>query len=276
MPASRTRPIRWRRRMVRAGLGFEQKPLELVIVQEPPRVHTQARSVDTSASIERKRTVPWRWVTTASAKAGLGAQGPAERQHRPGRRARERHRRQACRTAARALRRAPRSPANCRPNRTPPRRAASGAQHALHLCKGAGPVVEEHHGELAGDGVEACVGERERFGAAVLPVDPRVLAPRDGQHLGIRVESGDGSIGPGHSGRRERQRAGAAAHVEHALSRRYSGGVANDRAPLAKQRGHELFIVDIGGRTRGRSDLPAWTWFMARLPRWAGLVSNGQ
>ena len=123
----------------------------------------------------------------------------------------------------------------------------AGPQHALHLAQRLGPVVEEHQAELADHGVEGRVGKGQRLGAAFVPFDAGVLAPRDREHLRVDVQADDRAAGRDAFGHRGGQRAGAAGHVEHMLAGADLRRLAQQRAPLTKERGNESLLVHLGG-----------------------------
>src|SRR5919109_2866859 len=86
-------------------------------------------------------------------------------------------------------------------------------------------VVEVPDAEADGRGVEALVGERQCERVAADPLDLRLLPPRPLEHRGREVEAGDLAAG---CARGDRQIAGAAADIEHAVARTDDGG---DRQP---------------------------------------------
>ena len=129
--------------------------------------------------------------------------------------------------------------------------AAAGPEHAPHLAERRGPVLEEHQAELAHDGVEAAVGERQRLGAALAPVDARLGPPRDREHAALRSSPTTAPDG------RSRRAARASTPVPQATSRTRrpgadAGGLGDGTGELREQRRQEEGFVDLGG---GRRDL---------------------
>ena len=57
------------------------------------------------------------------------------------------------------------------------------------------PVGEEHQRHLAQRHVEGAVGERQRGGVALPPVDVRAHASGDGEHRLVEIDADDRSVG---------------------------------------------------------------------------------
>ena len=110
------------------------------------------------------------------------------------------------------------------------------AQHADHVAKSGGPIIEEHNTELAQDSIEP-VREKAGFGSAFPPFDARALAARHRQ----RPRRSPGS----NSGRAlRRQDAGPAGNVQYALAEPWPRRVSDDGAPLLEQRRGGHLVID--------------------------------
>ena len=98
-------------------------------------------------------------------------------------------------------------------------------EHAAHLRDGELGPRREHVPELTDDDVERRVGKGKTFGVAFDPLDVR--QPRDACVLSRRFEQGGRQIDPARACsracRRDRDDAGAGAHVEHRFTRRDAG-----------------------------------------------------
>ena len=190
-----------------------------------------------SAAMEAKRTLPWCWATRASGSPRLArelaqgsgiaecegrAEGVADRTaEEPVEERRERG------VAGRTLHRVADGDGE----------SSLRAQHPPHLTQRRHPVCEEHQGELADDGVERAVGEGQRLGGGLDPLDPGGLASGDGEHAGVEVEADRRAAGADPLGHREGQGAGAAARRRararrgRRRRRRRRSGPSGRRAP---------------------------------------------
>ena len=69
--------------------------------------------------------------------------------------------------------------------------AAPAAQHAERLPEEGIRVGKMRHPEIADDGIEAAVRERERAGIALAEFDGRIVLPRQGKLRGGKIDPND-------------------------------------------------------------------------------------
>src|SRR5919108_4209864 len=97
------------------------------------------------------------------------------------------------------------------------------AQHAHHLAQGSGAILEEHETELAYDSVEPLIREREQLGSALPPFDPRALAARHRQHVGVGIKARDGPLRSDAIERRTGKNPGPASNIQYPFAGPYPG-----------------------------------------------------
>ena len=131
-------------------------------------------------------------------------------------------------------------------DREPP----TGRQDPPHLAQSRGGVGEEHERELADDGIERAVGERQVQRIAAAPIDRRLQPPRHGEHVVVEIEAGHRPGGTDAGERAAREDAGAACDVQDPVARPDLRDLGHDGRPLGEQGGNEVSLVGDGGIVR--------------------------
>jgi AraC-like DNA-binding protein len=129
------------------------------------------------------------------------------------------------------------------------------AQHAHHLAKGRGAIIEEHETELADDSVETPVREREGFGSAFPPFDARALAARDRQHVGVGIDARDGTLRPNALERCAGKNTDAAGDIQYAFAEPDPRRLSDDGGPLLEQRRDKHLVIDFCGCAGSLNDV---------------------
>ncbi len=135
------------------------------------------------------------------------------------------------------------------------RQAAAGSQQTQHLAERSVAIREEHEAKLTHNRIESSIGERQRLGNSLPPLDRWREFPGHRQHSrqGIHPDNLSGGSCP--RGGFSREHSGATGDVQHPLTAFDLCGVCDSRGPLPEQRGHEEGFVrfrgiDLGLRRR--------------------------
>jgi hypothetical protein len=134
---------------------------------------------------------------------------------------------------------------------------AAGDERAPQLRRRGRAVGHELQPLLAGDDVEAlALGQRQRDGVALAPVDIGRHLARDGEHRRAEVDAHHRAGGTDALPRQPRDDAGAARDVEHALASGRRQLVDHRLGERPEQRADEGLLVDLGKAERKRH---GWT-----------------